>query len=377
MTLNNSRRKWLRSIALASVTFPMTQSITSDFILQKASDFETIDKIKLSSNENPYGPSEKAKAAILESLSVGNRYPNALRNELKEELAKKENLTKDHILLSAGSSEILSILGLWLAHKKGNYVTTKMTFPILMMCTETYDVKWKKVDLDANFKIDLNRLEDAVDEKTDAIYLCNPNNPTATAIEPSDLENFCKQIKSHQIILIDEAYIEYTEGGLKNSMAKLIQAYPNILIIRTFSKIYGLAGMRIGYALGNPLLIQELKSQFIISESCVSSAGLAAAIASLKDQSFVKDSYRKNRDTRKYITDHFDKWGVPYAPSQTNFIYYPIDQFEQGGKSFRSAMAKANILCPPFEQDKSNYSRMTIGTQEEMEKVIRVLKKLI
>ncbi len=372
-----SRRKWLKSTALASLTLPIINSISTDLISDKVVNLKDKNKIRISSNENPYGPSERAKAAIVDSLTVGNRYPRALRETLKEAIAKQEDLTADHVLLSAGSTEILKLLGDWLVQKNGNYLTVNNTFPILMMCTKSHGVQWQKVDLDEKFRIDLNRLDTALDDKIDAIYLCNPNNPTGTTLPSSALANFCKKLKPNQIAIIDEAYIEYTEGGIKKSMAKLIQQYPNVLVIRTFSKIYGLAGMRIGYALGDPSLISELKSKYIISESCVSSAGLAAAIASLQDPSFVTSSYNKNKKTRQFIMNQFDKWGIPYASSQANFIYYPIDKFEKKGGSFRTAMIKNNILCPPFKNDKSNYSRMTIGTQEEMETVISVLENLI
>lgn len=376
MNKSISRRKWLSATALASVAFPLVKYLPEE-VIQLESEDDKDSPIKLSSNENPYGPSEKAKAAILDTLSLGNRYPNALRSKLKEQLALHENLTTDHILLAAGSTEILGMLGKWLVHKQGNYLTTKLTFPILMMCTEAYNISWKKVDLDHSFQVDLNRIEDKLDDTISVIYICNPNNPTGTAIDPSALELFCKNLKPHQVILIDEAYIEYTKGGTKNSMAKLIREYPNVLVIRTFSKIYGLAGMRVGYALGNPLLIEKIKSKHIISESCISSAGLSAAMASLQDETFKASSYQKNKDTRKFITDQFDEWGIPYAASQTNFIYYPINKFERKGKSFRSIMAQHNILCPPFKQDTSNYSRMTIGTRQEMDKMISILKKMI
>ena len=377
MIKNKSRRNWLKSSALASLSFPLSSSTYSKINRSFLVDAPKPDQIRLSSNENPYGPSDRAKKAIINSLSVGNRYPNALREQLKEQISIKENQSTDHILLSAGSSEILSMLGHWLTHKKGKYVTVNNTFPILMMCTETYGIKWQKVELNEKYEIDLNRLQDGINDTTEAIYICNPNNPTGTALDQQALEFFCQKLKPHQTVLIDEAYIEYTDGGIKNSMVRLINKHPNVLIIRTFSKIYGLAGLRVGYALGHPELIKELRSQFIIEESCISSAGLSGAIASLKDIDFVKASYLKNKKTKKYITDHFDKWGIPYARSQTNFIYYPIAQFELRGFDFRITMADHNILCPPFKNEINNFSRMTIGTQHEMEKVISVLKKMI
>lgn len=375
MAQNITRRKWLASASLFSLGYPLASAIAKD--TPWSTSLELKSPIKLSSNENPYGPSEKAKAAILETLSLGNRYPNALRIALKEELSKKENLPADHILLAAGSTEILGMLGIYLARKNGKYLTTQTTFPVIMNCTESYGISWEKVALDETFHIDLNRLEDRLREQTQAVYLCNPNNPTGTALNAGALALFCKKLKPHQIALIDEAYIEYTDGGIQNSMAKLIQEYPNVLVIRTFSKIYGLAGLRVGYALGNPALIQEIKTSYPVAEASISSAGLSAAQASLKDQDFVKSSFRKNEATRKYVADQLDEWEIPYTDSQANFIYFPIEKFEKKGKRFRSMMAEHQILCPPFGKDNSNLSRMTIGTQEEMEKVIAVMKKMM
>ncbi|MEM8526246.1 MAG: aminotransferase class I/II-fold pyridoxal phosphate-dependent enzyme [Bacteroidota bacterium] len=208
-----SRRKWLKSTTFASFSLPFAASIATDDPKLYRIDSQEANVIKLSSNENPYGPSEQAKAAIVESLSIGNRYPNALKEELKRELARKENLTPEHILLAAGSTEILHILGNWLTYKNGNYLTTKNTFPILMMCTEVKGVNWTKIDLDSHFKVDLNRLENAINDLTDAVYICNPNNPTSTIVESADLENFCKNCKSHQVLLIDEAYTNTLKGG--------------------------------------------------------------------------------------------------------------------------------------------------------------------
>ncbi len=370
-----TRRDWILSTSMASLSYPIIQSLYLGNSEERGR--AQSPQIKLSSNENPYGPSEKAKKAVLESLSKGNRYPNKLREILKQQLAEKEHLTTDHVLISAGSTEILNVLGTWLHEKKGDFVTTENTFPILMLCAENGGISWSRVALDSTFKVDLASLNKSITKNTAAVYICNPNNPTGTSCSPSSLEDFCKQLDPNVVAIIDEAYIEYTSGDLRNSMAKLIHDHPNIIIVRTFSKIYGLAGMRIGYALADPSLINQLKKHYLISESCVSSASLSAAIASLDDQNFVTSSFEKNNSTRKYITDHFDDWEVKYAESSSNFIYFPIDQFQLKGGSFRKAMAKNAILCPPFGQDKSNYSRMTIGTQDEMEKVISVMNKLI
>ena len=377
MTQNISRRKWLKSTALASLAFPSATPIYYCNVLKSSSINRIQNPIKLSSNENPYGPSKAAHSAIVKSLNRGNRYPNILKEKLRMQIAKKENLTPEHVLLSAGSTEILAMLGNWLSYKKGMYLTTHLTFPVLMQYTESYNVNWIKIPLDRNFRIDINLLYKSTHDNIDAIYLCNPNNPTGTCLEITELEQYFKSLKRNQILLIDEAYIEYSRGGLKNSMAKLVSQYPNILIIRTFSKIYGLAGLRIGYALGNPTLISTIKSNSLTAESSLSSTGLSAAIASLENQDFVVSSYKKNKETRNYIISHFDKWNIPYTESETNFLYFPIDKFERNGNNFRKTMSDANIQCPPFSHEKTNYSRMTIGTKDEMEKVISVLQNLI
>jgi len=334
-------------------------------------------QIKLSSNENPYGPSSNAKQAIIDSLAVGNRYPGNIKNELANAIAKNEALSSDQVLLSAGSTEILHILGSWLASKPGRFISTEKTFPVLMMCGEALGSTWERLPLDKNLRVDLNRLTDSIKDDTKAIYLCNPNNPTGTALPSNDLVNFCKQLNDDQLLLIDEAYIEYTSGGLKNSMASLIHNHPNILVIRTFSKIYGLAGIRIGYALGNGDLLTKIKNHRVTAQSCCSTTGLAAGLASLADQSFVQSSYQKNATTRKFFTDHLDNWGVTYADSETNFVYYPIDVFELRGKSFRDEMRKNQILCPPFDHEKISYSRTTIGTHEEMTQLVSILSNMI
>ncbi|MEL6988118.1 MAG: aminotransferase class I/II-fold pyridoxal phosphate-dependent enzyme, partial [Bacteroidota bacterium] len=235
---NFSRRQWLKTSGLAALSFPL---LSPNLENSQSAQITLEEIIKLSSNENPYGPSNAAKEAILKSLNQANRYPNALRKQLREVIAEKEGLHTDQILLSAGSTEILSILGKHLARLKGHYVTTETTFPVLMMCTEAYDWHWDRVPLDNNFRVDLNQMKDKVSSKTKAIYLCNPNNPTGTFLHRKQLLDFCKEINPDTLIIIDEAYIEYTERGLENSMVQLLDKIPSLIIVRTYSKMYGLA----------------------------------------------------------------------------------------------------------------------------------------
>lgn len=371
-----SRRSWIRSATMTSIGLPLARLNLTTVLDHVYQDHEF--DIKISSNENPYGPSDSAKKAIIKNLPNGNRYAGDLLTKLRGQLAARENLNQNQILFGAGSTQILILLAHLLGRSTKTCMTSEKCFPVLKMNTAPYGTKWINIPLDKSFRIDIKTmLRTMHTQAVDAIYICNPNNPTATFINIEELSYFCKRVPKSTLLIVDEAYIEYIAPGYDQSVAHLIRAHENLIVVRTFSKLYGLAGLRMGYAIAQPQLIQAIKQVNIHTEAATSVSGISAAMASMEDKKFAHVSRSYNDSTRAYLKNQFDQWNIPVTDSFTNFMYFPIDKFELRGKSFRQEMIKNKIKCPPFDNDKSNYSRMTIGTQKEMEFVVSVLSQLI
>lgn len=372
-----SRRNWLKSSALASLAIPFTGMAAVPKNRSPNPFFHDTQLIRLNANENPYGPSEKAKLAIIESLSLGNRYQIDLREQLKAAIAKKEGLSPENVMLGAGSSEILGIVGVWAGAEKKTILSADRTFPIMMNLAENMGVNWQKTPLDKAHRFDLAAIKKAIRKDTGLVYICNPNNPTSTMLKKEELSNFCQSVSKSHPVFVDEAYIEYTPSGTQNSMAYLIKDNPNIFVARTFSKLYGLAGMRIGYALGHVDRISELKKYHSGYEISISSSGLSAALASLGDDDFLDFSLKKNEETKQLFYKKLKTWDVPYADSVTSFVYFPVDKFISKGQDFGQAFFDHQINCRPFPKEAPKWCRMTMGTTAEMEKALTVLEQLI
>jgi len=375
-----NRRNWLKvnSLALASLALPLCSAARLDQPLPSIPNHLLSTKgIRLVANENPYGPSKKAVQAIIESAHLGNRYQIPLRDALKEAIAKKENLKPENILIGAGSSEILGIIGHKYVHNKGSLLTSENTFPMMVGFMKNLGVETTEIPIDKNYRFDLTGIQNAVSEQTGLVYMCNPNNPTGTMVNTQKLERFCKEVAVTTPVFVDEAYIEYTIGGRKNSMAHLINDFPYVFISRTFSKIYGLAGMRIGYALAHEDVIADLKRYHSGFEISVSASGLSAALASINDNDFLDMSLNKNNAVKAYFYKSLDELNIPYAQSETNFVFFPLNKFRTNSDDFATAFKDQKIQIRPFPRKNPQWARITLGTWEEMEQVVSLLESLV
>lgn len=329
--------------------------------------------IRLNSNENAYGPGDKSRQAIMESLSEANRYPRQFISELKKEIATREGLTTDHVMVTAGSTELLGLSGLYFGLHGGELLACHPTFDFLMLYAEKMGCTWARTPLDQNFQYDLNALDKLTSPKTKLIFICNPNNPTGVEIPFSDLKSFCEEHATKYPVFIDEAYIELSPSGKENSASTLIEKYPQLIIGRTFSKVYGLAGMRIGYALAHPDVIDGLSSIHPGRSITLSVASAAAAMAALKDHDFETFSRNKIIEGRKLVNGAFDKWGVQYLPSATNFIFFRNDKFSMDPVK---ALAQENIYIRSYDFT-PGWTRVSIGTVEEMNTFINSAEKYL
>ena len=373
MTTNLSRRAWIQRSAMAAAVLPISrwyQPENENYVnaLPKPDG-----KIRLNANENPYGPSESARKAITDSLNEANRYPWEIIKKLREDIAAREGLTSEHVMITAGSTELLGLAGLINGMQGGELVACHPTFDFLMLYAERLGCTWARTPLDKNFQYDLHALDSAIGPRTKLIFVCNPNNPTGIEIPYNRLKSFCGAHASKYPVYIDEAYIELSKGGRKSSMAGLINEQPKLIIGRTFSKIHGLAGLRVGYALAQPDMIKTMTNLDTGRGMAISGLAAAAALASLKDGAFETSCRNQIIAARDLVCKAFDDWGVKYLESSTNFVFFNNEKFSSDPVE---AMEKENILIRSYDYV-SGWSRVSIGTMEEMEMFVAAAKKYV
>ena len=324
--------------------------------------------IRLGSNENPHGPSTLAKQAMIDAVGISNRYQWDMNALLKTEIAKMTGHTKDHVALGAGSSELLGVVSLWAAYKKGNVVASEPTFKLWMPAARRMGLPTKLVPLTSTKHNDLNGLMNAMDQETKMVYLCNPNNPTGTVSPTSDLENFIKKVASTTIVLLDEAYTDYYDTP---SMSKMIDAYPNLVIAKTFSKTFGMAGARVGYVLAHPNTIKALNEFQAWANAGPSAVSMQGALAAIKDKEFVAYCKQENIKAKDILYQGFDALGIKHIKSFTSFVYFDTATYK---KDIPVLLLANQITGARSFEENSSWLRISIGTVAEMEKVVAVLK---
>ena len=325
--------------------------------------------IKLASNENPLGCSPKAKEAITKVLDQLNYYPDGNATDLKEAIAKKLNLKPSQVQPSSGSDEMLDSIAKTFLNKGDEVILADITFPRYMTTTKMMGATPIVVPL-KDFAYDLGAMVQAITEKTRLIWLCNPNNPTGTMFTKQALLDFLKAVPKNIIIVYDEAYKEFVEDeDYPHDILDYLEEYPNLLVMRTFSKIYGLAALRVGYTLACQEILQNIDK--IRGPFNVNTLAQAAALAALEDQDFLKKTYEVNRQGKEYIYKAFDEMGLCYAPSQTNHIFF--DSGKDSRKIFQE-MQKRGIIIRPMG---GTYVRVSIGSMEQNQEFIRILKEVL
>lgn len=329
-------------------------------------------KIRLSSNENPYGPSEKARKAVLDILSEGNRYTFQSTEVLRKILAEREGVTPDYIAIGAGSSSLLCAAGAAFGLEGGRILSAFPTFPMLMNFSEAFRATWDKVNLNDDFEHDYRDIAAAIKSDTRLVFICNPNNPTGTLVDPAVVKAFCEEVSTRVPVFSDEAYLEFLEPDQQVSMVELVKRDKNVIVSRTFSKIYGLAGFRVGYIVAKPELIRKVsRCQPAIPNN---QFGLAAAMACVGDEEFMTMSRRKNAEARKYLTDYLDKKGFRYAKSHTNFVFFDP---RSNAENILQKLNEEGIGIRLWDYEGRPWCRVSIGTLDEMKVFTRTFDAII
>ena len=360
-----NRRNWLQqsTLALAGLSIAVDVFGKAEKIYSPPST-----AVLLNSNENPYGPSPLARKAILENYISSNRYPDDHIDLLKQKIAAHWGVGAENILMGAGSSEIIGLSALHVSRKKKKVITAEPAYKVWNNQATAFGLTISRTALTADRKFDLSALASAVDEDTAMVYICNPNNPTGTVVEVPALKNFTIEASKKTMVFIDEAYAEY--AGLE-SLASLAITNKNVVVAKTFSKIYGLAGARLGYAIAHADTINKLASYQAWPSFSASSVSVAAATASLDDSTFIKDCREKTEQAKELCYETFRKLSLDYIPSRANFILFPIDPIK---KDFIKEMEARSIYVQFRNHFGGNWCRVTMGTLDEMQLFCTVLK---
>ena len=334
--------------------------------------------IRIASNENPLGPGQHVLDVIVGKFPEAGRYPfNAREQEpvLVKAIASKQGVSNDQVVLGPGSGEILSNAVRAFTSPTKPLATAWPTFENPRDTAQKIGTEVRAVPLDANLKIDVNKWVEA-SKGAGLVFFCNPNNPTATVHSGEVVADFVKRVRAASpdtVILIDEAYHDYVTDPSYRSAMDIAKSTPNVFVARTFSKAYGMAGLRVGYGVGDRTVIKRL-NEFRMPYA-VNLPAIAAAVTAINNQAHIDQEKARNTSVRNFTVKAFEQMGFKATDSQTNFIFVNINR---PAETFRNAAREAGVMVgrdfPPYEK---THARVSIGTQAEMERAVAVFKKVL
>ncbi len=324
--------------------------------------------ISLASNENPFGPSPQALEAIAIYRDI-YKYPDSQCINLKSELASKYNLKTDNIAIGNGSDEILQWISAAVINKNSEAISANYTFPQYKFCAQLFNGTFRTVNLKkGNFNLDA--ICNAINPKTKIIFICNPNNPTGLYLNELEIGRFLKQVPNNILVVFDEAYFEYCNETDFPQSHKLISQYSNLIVLRTFSKAYGLAGLRVGYGLANPQIISVLnKARFPFNSN---SMAQMAALACLKDLKHMQSGIKLATAEKRFFYECFKELNIKHYPSSANFIFIWGKKLA-GLDSFSSKQGIVIRPMPPYQN--SPAFRITVGLPSQNIQFLNILRK--
>jgi len=326
--------------------------------------------VKLASNENPFGPSPKALEAIAREANNLQIYPDQKSILLREALSKKLAVPEDCIICGNGSDDIMQILGATYLNPGDEVVIPKNTFSLYELVSRIFAGKLVFVDL-KNFEINLDGIAATVTAKTKVVWLTNPNNPTGTIFTATQFDAFLKKAPDNILVVVDEAYAEFVESKEFPDTIKYVKEGVNVIVLRTFSKFYGLAGLRVGYGVARKELIAPMfRTKMPFNVNRLAQAG---AIAALEDKEFLDKTLNNNREGKKYLYAELDKLGLEYKKTEANFIF--INLKRSADQLFIEMMKNGVIIRPLTSFGLPEAIRVSVGTREQNEKFIAAIPK--
>jgi histidinol-phosphate aminotransferase len=372
-TMSVSRRRFAQLLGAGAAAIVVRPSFSSAKPTQSIATplTEGGNIVRLSANENPYGPSPKALQAITDSFGLACRYPDEHNNVLIDKLAKLNGVSHDQILLGDGSGEILKLCAeTFTGPQNGKLIAADPTFEAILENASAKGAEVVKVPLTPTFAHNLPKMLSAA--KGGLIYVCNPNNPTASITPKDELRDFIAKTPTETMILVDEAYFHYADSPDYESVIPLVKENPNLIVSRTFSKIYGMAGLRCGYCVAQTEKIERMRrNQMWDSVNCMA---LAAATASLDDADQVPNGQRLNSEAKQFTTSELNRMGYKQIPSQANFIMFDC---KRPVVPIIKAMKDRNVHVGRLFPALPNHMRLTIGKKSEMETFLSVFREVI
>lgn len=338
-----------------------------------------LESIKLASNENPLGPSPLAWAAVQQAAGDLHLYPDDTAYRLRHKLAELHGVNDKQIILGNGSSDVLDMVARSFLAPGVNAVYAAHSFAMYAIYTQAKGAEGRvAAPLGADhsrhpYGHDLDSLLDGIDERTRVVFIANPNNPTGTWVPRDDLAEFVQRVPEHVIVVLDEAYTQYVEEPDFPDGTTLIADHPNLLVTRTFSKIFGLAGLRVGYGVGSAELVSMVSR--VRHPFNVNMLALAAAEAALGDEDFIKRSVEVNRDGLKQLKTGFAELDLGHIPSVGNFVCVELDR--PGAEVYEALLREGVIVRPVANYQLPNHLRVTVGTESDNARLLEAMKKVL
>ena len=330
------------------------------------------ERLPLDRNESPLLPSAFVQEAIIQEFSQLSRYPENSAFALRQALGERWQLAADHFLIGNGSFEILSLLAQVFLDQTSQVIVPQGTFVWHKKFSHFSGAQVETVPLDPHYQVPLAAIKAAIIPETKMIWLTDPFNPTGTKLRPEELHQFCGEVPSSVVIVIDEAYMEFADGDTIENSRKLVADFDNVILLRTFSKFYRLASVRIGYAAAQPALIQMILPYRIPPNH--NRLGVAAAVASLADDESQQETLRFMKAEKSHLTQAFMELGLKVIPSQANFLFVSL---EKHPSSLIDQLAEQVIFKPGKYFGYPSHFRLTIGTANQNRQVIEIVKQLI
>lgn len=331
------------------------------------------DIIKLASNENPLGPSSKAITAVEKVLKNLHLYPDSNCYNLKQKLAGFLGVENDSVLIGNGSDELLKLMAETFLNSGDEVIYAKPSFSEYQFTAMIMGAKCVEVPLLPDFKHDLDSMLKEINSRTKLVFICNPNNPTGTIQSEAELDSFMAKVPEDVLVVFDEAYYEYVASSDYNTGLKYLQQGKNVIVFRTFSKIYGLAGFRIGYAVTLPEIAQAIER--VREPFNVNSLAQVAAIAAIDDREHVEKSQKINAEGKKYLYTQFEKMGLKYVPTEANFVFVYTGKNSQD--VFKELLSAGVIIRSGDIFGYPEFIRVTIGSDKENQRFIDALKTVL
>ncbi|OIP66264.1 MAG: histidinol-phosphate transaminase [Nitrospirae bacterium CG_4_9_14_3_um_filter_53_35] len=331
-------------------------------------EFRLRNSIKLASNENPLGPSPRALEAVQGALAGIHRYPDGNGYYLKEALAERHGLSPEQIILGNGSNQILDLIVRTFFRPGMNAVTSERTFVVYPMAMQAVGGECRAAAMNKE-TYDLDAMADLVDGETLCVFIANPNNPTGTVIHRKSFEAFMERLSSSVLVVMDEAYFEYVEDPESPDGLEYLKAGKDVIVLRTFSKIYGLAGLRIGYGMADPKIIEAMNR--VREPFNTNTLAQAAALSAIGDEAHVRESLEVNREGKAFLYEAFERMGLPYTPTQANFIW--VETPVPSREIYDALLSKGVIVRVMGER----HLRITIGLPRENQRLAGALEKVI